>query len=67
MGSRREDVSFARVGGEITANVDRDVPIAMTHDERSDIGRRAVLEIVGEVCELAPELKLDWFAISPAR
>jgi hypothetical protein len=67
MGGRREEVSFARVGAEITANLDRDDPIAMTLDERTDIGRRAVLEIVGEVCERAPELKLDWFAVSPAR
>jgi hypothetical protein len=67
MGSRREDVSFARVGGEVRAKLDRDAPIAMTRDERIDIGRRAVLEVVGEICERAPELKLDWFAVSPAR
>jgi len=67
VGSRRDDVSFARVGAEIRASVDRDNPVAMTQDERTDIGRRAVLEIVGEVCERAPELKLDWFAVSPAR
>lgn len=60
-------MSFARVGAEIRASVDRDNPVAMTHDERTDIGRRAVLKIVGEVCERAPELKLDWFAVSPAR
>jgi hypothetical protein len=67
IGDRREDLSFARTGTEITANLDRDDPIAMTHDERTDIGRRAVLEVVGEVCERAPELELDWYAVSPAR
>ncbi|HLM86303.1 MAG TPA: hypothetical protein VK272_08965 [Solirubrobacteraceae bacterium] len=67
MGNRQEDVSFVHVGAEIRANLDRDDPIAMTHDERTDIGRRAVLEIVGEVCERAPELELDWYAVSPAR
>ncbi len=67
VGSRREDVSFSRVGAEIRANLDRDAPIAMTQDERTAIGRRAVLEVVGEVCERAPELKLDWYAVSPAR
>jgi hypothetical protein len=66
MGSRREGVSFARVGPEIRAKLDGDDPIAMTRDERTDVGRRAVLEIVAEVCERAPELKLDWFAVSPA-
>jgi hypothetical protein len=67
IGRRRDDVSFARLGHEIRANVDRDDPIAMTQDERTDIGRRAVLEIIAEVCERAPELKLDWFAVSPSR
>jgi hypothetical protein len=66
MGNRQEDVSFVRVGAEIRASLDRDDPIAMTHDERTDIGRRAVLEIVSEVCERAPELELDWYAVSPA-
>jgi hypothetical protein len=67
MGNRHEDVSFARVGPEIRANLDRDDPVAMTHDERTDIGRRAVLGTVAEICERAPELELDWFAVSPAR
>jgi hypothetical protein len=66
IGTRRDDVRFARVGGELRANLDRDEPIAMTLDERTDIGRRAVLAIVEEVCERAPELKLDWFAVSSA-
>jgi hypothetical protein len=67
MGKGWEDVSFARVGPEIRANLNRDDPVAMTHDERIDIGRRAVLEAVAEICERAPELKLDWFAVSSAR
>jgi hypothetical protein len=67
MGSRREEVSFRRVGAEIQAKLDRDDPVSMTQDERTAIGRLAVLEIVGEVCDRAPELKLDWFAVSPAR
>jgi hypothetical protein len=66
IGTRREDISFARVGKEIRADLDRDEPVAMTHDERADIGRRAVLEIVEEICERTPELNLDWFAVSPA-
>jgi hypothetical protein len=67
IGRSREDVRFARVGSEIRANLDRDEPVAMTNDERTDIGRRAVLGIVEEVCERAPELKLEWFAVSAAR
>lgn len=67
IGKRREDVVFARVGGEIRANLNRDEPVAMTRDDRTEVGRRAVLEIVEDVCESAPELKLDWYAVSPAR
>ncbi len=64
---RREDVAFSRTGSEIRARVDRDEAVWMTQDERLEIGRQAVLDIVREVCERSPELKLDWFAISPAR
>jgi hypothetical protein len=67
IGKRRDDVQFSRVGGEIRANLNRDEPVAMTQDDRTEVGRRAVLQIVEDVCERAPELKLDWFAVSPSR
>ncbi|HEX4466742.1 MAG TPA: hypothetical protein VH025_06105, partial [Solirubrobacteraceae bacterium] len=67
LNGRREDVMFARVGTELRANVDRDEPVSMTSDERREIGRRAVLEIIGEVCERTPALKFDWYAVSAAR
>lgn len=67
IGKRREGVQFARVGGEIRANLNRDEPVAMTVDDRTEVGRRAVLEIIEEVCDSTPELKPDWFAVSPAR
>lgn len=63
---RREDVLFTQVGSEIRARLDRDEAVWMTQDERLEIGRRAVLDVVGEVCERAPELKLDWYAVGPA-
>jgi hypothetical protein len=63
LGPRREEVSFIKVGEEIKASTDVDAPVAMTSDERVDSGRRAVLEIVVEVCEGAPELRSDWFAV----
>ena len=37
----------------------------MTRDERIEIGRRAVLDVVRETCDGSPELKSDWFAVSP--
>lgn len=67
LGRRRKGVSFVRVGSEIKANVNRDDPVNMTQDERTDVGRRAVLEIVSELCEHDPDLELEWYAVSPAR
>jgi len=63
---RREDIVFSRAGCEIQAFVDRDDAIRMTHDERVELGREAVLGVLGDVCECAPELRFDWFAVSPA-
>lgn len=63
---RRGDAYFKRAGSCIAARLDRDDPVAMTQDERAEIGRRAVLEIIGDVCERTPGLKLDWYAVRPA-
>jgi hypothetical protein len=63
LGGDHEDVSFAKVGSEITATTGEDAPVSMTVDERVEIGRRAVLDIVREICEQAPELRSDWFAV----
>jgi hypothetical protein len=67
LGAKRGEVSFAKVGGEIRAAWGKDAPVSMTRDERLDIGRRAVLDIVRDVCERAPELRLEWFAVSAQR
>ena len=36
----------------------------MTQDERTETGRRMILDIVRDVCEVTPGLDVDWFAIS---
>lgn len=61
----RTDTRFVRVGAEIRAVWDEDAPVSMERDEREEIGRRAVLDMVCDVCERAPELESDWFAVSP--
>ena len=67
LGTRRDEVSFVRVGSEIRATLhDDDAPVAMTRDERTDIGRRVVLGVVSDICERVPELKFDWYAVGPA-
>lgn len=63
LGAVHDEVSFAKVGSEISATWEGDVPASMTPDERAELGRRAVLDIVREVCKRAPELESDWFAV----
>jgi hypothetical protein len=63
LGSRREEASFARGGAEIRATWGSDAPSSIDRDEREEIGRAAILEIVRDVCEQSPELRSDWFAV----
>ena len=65
LGSRCEDARFSLRGDALEATWGEDAPSAMSRDERAEIGRSALLEIVGAACERAPGLRLDWFAISP--
>jgi hypothetical protein len=67
LGPNRDGASFAKVGAEIWATLDSDAPVSMTHDERADIGRRTVLNIMREACEGAPGLNSDWFAVGSER
>ena len=66
-GANHDDARFAKVGAEIKATWEADVSISMERDEREEIGRRAVLDIVCDVCERVPELESDWFAVSTLR
>ena len=63
LGGIHDEVSFAKVGPEISATWGDDSSPSRMRDERAEIGRRAVLVILRDVCERAPELELDWFAI----
>jgi hypothetical protein len=63
----RDDARFAKADTEITVTWGEDAPISMERDEREEIGRRAVLDIVRDVCARAPELESDWFAVSALR
>jgi hypothetical protein len=64
LGAKHGDATFARVGAEIWANWGEDVLTSMGGDERSEIGRLAILNVVREACESAPGLELDWFAVN---
>jgi hypothetical protein len=67
LGRKRGDARFAIAGREIKAVWGHDAPVAIERDEREEIGRQALLEIVAGVCADAPELELRWFAVSPRR
>jgi len=64
LGTERQEMSFQKLSSEITVTPSADAPVSMTRDERVHIGRRAVLDVLREVCEEAPELRSDWFAVS---
>lgn len=61
----RYEVAFSKVGDVIRAAWGEDAPVTMEQDERALIGRLAVLNVVRGVCDGAPELKFDWYAVSP--
>jgi len=63
----QDDVRFEKVDPEIRATWKEDAPSSLERYEREEIGRRAVLDIVCEVCAGAPELESDWFAVSILR
>jgi hypothetical protein len=67
LGAKRDEASFAKVGNVIRAEWGVDAPVSLERDEREEIGRGVVFEIVREVCERTPELKPDWYAVSPFR
>jgi hypothetical protein len=63
LGLRHEETTFLRVGSEIRARWGEH-EAASARDERVEVGRREVLEIVREVCERAPAIKSDWYAVA---
>jgi hypothetical protein len=67
LGTRHADTRFTRGTTDIRATWSRDAPVSMEQDEREELGRLTVLGIVREACERAPELKLDWYAVSSRR
>ena len=56
-------VSFSNAGQEITATW-RESGSSRTEEELTAIGRLEVLDVVLATCERAPELRVDWFAVS---
>ncbi len=64
LGASRDGARFANAGAEIRATLAEDGPVSMDREERENIGRRALLEILSDACGRAAELESDWFAVS---
>lgn len=62
LGPERENVRFTKAGSELRADW-RGGASAMSH-EQSEMGRRAVFEMVRDICERSPGLDVEWFAVS---
>jgi hypothetical protein len=64
LGPQRDDAYFTANDRDIDASWGEDAPVSMERDEREDLGREALLRIIEEVCETAPQLQYDWYAVS---
>jgi hypothetical protein len=68
LGARRDGVSFSKAGTEISATwLEDEAHSRRTAEERAAIGRQVVLDAVYAVCEKAPDLDANWFAVSIQR
>jgi hypothetical protein len=67
LAAEHEEASFVKGRTEIRATWGIDIPVAMERDEREELGRIAILDIVRSACEQAPPLRSDWFAVSARR
>jgi hypothetical protein len=64
LGAQVDEVSFAMVGNEIRATSGEGYGDSTTREIRVDVERRAIVDLIRDVCERAPELDSDWFAVS---
>ncbi len=64
LGPRRDGVSFRMVGDQLRAAYGGDPPVSMTRDERVEVARRAVLDVLVGICATDPELNVEWYAVS---
>jgi hypothetical protein len=64
LGAQRDEASFAMIGSEIRVTWGGGDGDPGDWGTRAEIARRAVLDLICDVCERAPELESDWFAVS---
>jgi hypothetical protein len=64
LGAQADDIWFAMVGTEITATSPESHGDSTTREMRVEVERQAIVDLIRDVCERAPELESDWFAVS---
>lgn len=64
LGPRRDDVSFSMVGSEIRARWDEEISDSVTRAIKAEAMRWEIFQIIERVCENAPALRSDWYAVS---
>ena len=67
LGTKADEVSFAIVGDEIRATSPESDGDSLTREIRVEVQRQAIVDLIHDVCERAPELEADWFAVSYLR
>jgi hypothetical protein len=67
IGSRSGDMRFRRTAREIHATPVAEAPSGMEEDVLADIGRRALLKLISDVCEGSPDMRFEWYAVAPRR
>jgi hypothetical protein len=63
LGAQRDEISFAMVGTEIRATSGEAQGDSTSRETRVEGARLAILDLICDVCERAPELESDWFAV----
>jgi len=64
LGAQADDISFAMVRDGITATSPESDGDSTTREIRVEVERQAIVDLIRDVCERAPELESDWFAVS---
>lgn len=67
LGARRGEITFTMSRAEIWASCGEEHTRAEAREEKAEAARWEIFELVREVCEGAPELNVEWFAVSPVR
>ena len=64
LGAQADEISFAIARDGIMATSPESPGDSTTREIRVEVERQAIVDLIRDVCERAPELESDWFAVS---